>query len=51
MNVHPAVVDEGEVWTCSCICGWNGRGLRFRTEAAAGHAGTLHMRVCRLINR
>ena len=51
VNVHPAAGDDGEVWTCSCICGWNGRALRFRNEEAAAHAGALHMRVCRLINR
>ena len=51
VNVHPTVGDDGEVWACSCICGWNGRRLRFRTEEAAARAGALHMRVCRLINR
>ncbi len=51
VNVHPTAGDDGELWTCSCICGWNGRGLRFRHEAAATHAGALHMRVCRLLNR
>ncbi len=51
VNVHPATSDDGEAWSCSCICGWNGRGLRFRSEEAAAHAGTLHMRVCRLISR
>ena len=51
VNVHPSAGDDGEVWTCSCICGWNGRGLQFRNEEAAVHAGALHMRVCRLINR
>jgi hypothetical protein len=52
VNVHPADTDaDAAGWTCSCICGWNGRGLRFRNEGAAEHAGALHMRVCRLINR
>ena len=51
VHAHPAAGDDGEAWTCSCICGWNGRGLRFRNEEAAAHAGALHVRVCRLINR
>jgi hypothetical protein len=51
VHAHPAAGDDGEVWTCSCICGWNGRGLRFRNEEAAARAGALHVGVCRLINR
>ena len=51
VNAHAEAGADGEVWTCNCICGWNGRGLRFRNEEAATHAGALHMRVCRLLNR
>ena len=32
VNVHPAAGDDGEVWTCSCICGWNGPGCGSATK-------------------
>jgi hypothetical protein len=50
VNVHPSS-DEDGTWTCNCICGWNGRRLRFPREDAATRAGDLHLRVCPLLHR
>jgi hypothetical protein len=50
VNVHPAAERDG-TWTCNCICGWNGRRLRFPHEEAASRAGELHLRVCPLLHR
>jgi hypothetical protein len=47
--VHVEPTDDG-AFTCHCICGWSGRKLHFRTEAAAEHAGDLHVRVCPLMH-
>jgi hypothetical protein len=48
--VHVETTVDGTAFTCRCICGWSGRKLHFRTEAAAEHAGDLHLRVCPLMH-
>jgi hypothetical protein len=50
VNVHRSAEPDG-TWTCNCICGWNGRRLRFPHEDAANRAGELHLRVCAVLNR